>query len=30
MADLLLQYGADLNWIIDKKLGYSYLMKLCG
>ena len=24
MDDLLLQYGADLNWIIDKKLCYSF------
>eukprot|EP01015_Nassula_variabilis_P030629 TRINITY_DN6765_c0_g1_i2.p1 TRINITY_DN6765_c0_g1~~TRINITY_DN6765_c0_g1_i2.p1 ORF type:complete len:153 (+),score=22.90 TRINITY_DN6765_c0_g1_i2:41-499(+) len=29
MADLLLEYGADINWIVDKEQGYTYLMKLC-
>lgn len=29
MAELLLQYGADINWIVDKKKGYSLLLQLC-
>lgn len=26
MAELLLQYGADINWIVDKTKGYTILM----
>jgi hypothetical protein len=29
MAELLLQYGADINWIIDKTKGYTLLMQFC-
>lgn len=29
MAELLLSYGADLNWIVDKSHGYTLLMQLC-
>lgn len=29
MAELLLQNGADINWIVDKKKGYSLLLQLC-
>ena len=29
MAELLLVYGADINWIIDKTHGYTMLMQLC-
>ena len=30
MAELLLDYGADINWIIDKNKGHTLLMKFCG
>ena len=29
MAELLLSYGADPNWIVDKSHGYTLLMQLC-
>jgi hypothetical protein len=29
MAELLLHYGADINWIVDKQHGYTLLMQLC-
>ena len=29
MAELLLQNGADINWIVDKKKGFSLLLQLC-
>jgi hypothetical protein len=29
MAELLLHYGADVNWIVDKNHGYTLLMQLC-
>ncbi|CAD8161611.1 unnamed protein product [Paramecium pentaurelia] len=29
MAELLLHYGADINWIIDKTHGFHLLMQLC-
>jgi hypothetical protein len=29
MAELLLDFGADIDWIIDKKRGYTLLMYLC-
>jgi ankyrin repeat protein len=29
IADLLIKYGADLNWIIDKKNGFSLLHYFC-
>lgn len=29
MAELLLQYGADIDWIVDKTKGYTLLMQLC-
>ena len=29
MAELLLTYGADINWIVDKQHGYTLLMQLC-
>lgn len=29
MAELLLVYGADINWIVDKTHGYTMLMQLC-
>ena len=29
MAELLLDFGADINWIVDKKHGWTLLMKLC-
>lgn len=29
IADLLLVYGADINWIVDKTKGYTLLMQLC-
>eukprot|EP01016_Furgasonia_blochmanni_P034527 TRINITY_DN3738_c0_g1_i7.p1 TRINITY_DN3738_c0_g1~~TRINITY_DN3738_c0_g1_i7.p1 ORF type:complete len:331 (+),score=41.70 TRINITY_DN3738_c0_g1_i7:138-1130(+) len=29
MAELLLQYGADINWIVDKSKGYTLLMQFC-
>lgn len=29
IADLLIKNGADLNWIIDKKNGYSLLHYFC-
>ena len=30
MADLLIKHGADPNWIIDKKRGWSLLHYFCG
>ena len=30
MAELLLDYGVDINWIIDKNKGQTLLMKFCG
>ena len=30
MAELILQYGGDIDWIIDKIKGFSLLMQLCG
>ena len=29
MAELLLHYGADIDWIVDKKHGFTLLMQLC-
>lgn len=29
MAELLLQNGADINWIVDKNKGHTLLMQLC-
>ncbi|CAD8083796.1 unnamed protein product [Paramecium sonneborni] len=29
MAELLLHYGADINWIVDKTHGFNLLMQLC-
>ena len=29
MAQLMLEYGADINWIVDKVKGYTLLMQLC-
>lgn len=29
MAELLLQNGSDINWIVNKKKGYSLLLQLC-
>lgn len=29
MAELILQYGGDINWIVDKTHGYTLLMQLC-
>ena len=29
MAELLLQYGADINWVINKVQGYTLLTQLC-
>lgn len=29
MAELLLQFGADINWIVDKVKGYTLLQQLC-
>ena len=29
MAELLLQFGADIDWIIDKNKGLTLLMQLC-
>jgi hypothetical protein len=29
MAELLLQAGADINWIADKQKGYTILMQFC-
>ncbi len=29
MAELLLQHGADINWIVDKTMWYTLLMQLC-
>jgi hypothetical protein len=28
IADLLLKYGANVDWIVDKKKGYSFLYEL--
>ena len=30
MAELLLDFGADINWIVDKKHGWTLLMQMCG
>ena len=30
IADLLIKHGADPNWIIDKKRGWSLLHYFCG
>jgi hypothetical protein len=30
MAEMLFQHGADINWFIDKKKGYTILMQLAG
>ena len=29
MANLLLSFGADINWIVDKESGLTKLMQLC-
>lgn len=29
MADLLIEFGADVNWIVDKDKGYTMLMQYC-
>jgi len=29
MAELLLDHGADINWIVDKTKGHNLLMKFC-
>lgn len=29
MADLIIQHGGDVNWIIDKQRGYTFLMQYC-
>eukprot|EP00339_Tiarina_fusa_P020830 CAMPEP_0117060598 /NCGR_PEP_ID=MMETSP0472-20121206/42143_1 /TAXON_ID=693140 ORGANISM="Tiarina fusus, Strain LIS" /NCGR_SAMPLE_ID=MMETSP0472 /ASSEMBLY_ACC=CAM_ASM_000603 /LENGTH=44 /DNA_ID= /DNA_START= /DNA_END= /DNA_ORIENTATION= len=29
MAELILDYGGDINWIFDKKKGHTLLMQLC-
>lgn len=29
MVELLVEHGADLNWIVDKSKGYTLLMELC-
>lgn len=29
MAELLLQNGSDINWIVDKNKGYTLLMQFC-
>jgi hypothetical protein len=29
MAELLLMYGADIDWIVDKRRGHTLLMQLC-
>ena len=28
MAELLLDNGADINWMVDKKNGWTFLMQL--
>ena len=28
MAELLLDYQADINWIVDKKNGWTFIMQL--
>ena len=29
MAQQLIQFGSDVNWIIDKQRGHTLLMQLC-
>ena len=29
MSELLLEYGADINWIVDKAKGHTILMQFC-